>query len=291
MIARRDAGYPGEGDRLHRSTGSAAAAGGAAPSPRCAARSRFSDSVLFGAVLLLLGPGTVEAQVSAWPVIMELVTDDSATTANVEVLNEGTEPVQLRFYTADFEQSPEGEHSFPDLGSHSRSCGARLSTFPDGATLPPQGQQSIEVRMAPGAETCWSVLFVERTLTGAAGFVVGQRIAVKLYGIAADASREGELTEVTVRPEAQGLEAALRVQNQGTAPIRPRGRLEIHTLTGEVLDRIEVEPFSILPAHERVVAVPFDTELQPGPYLAVPVLDFGGDYLVGGQAAFTVPEP
>ena len=51
---------------------------------------------------------------------------------------------------------------------------------------------------------------------------------------------------------------------------------------------VPVESFSVLPGHERMVEIPLEADLAPGRYLAIPVLEYGDDGLMGAQVAFRV---
>lgn len=77
-------------------------------------------------------------------------------------------------------------------------------------------------------------------------------------------------------------------RNAGEMPIRTDGYVELRTLAGRVVGRTRFDYFSVLPGHDRDGTVRVRARLAPGRYLAVPVLDFGADYLAGGQAVFDV---
>lgn len=247
---------------------------------------------LAAVALALLLPATARAQFSAQPVILNMAPADSAATATVSVRNDGTREQQFRFHTADFDQTDDGDHSFLPLGEHAATCKGRVRVFPDGATLRPGERQEVRVHMEPGAKICWGVLFVETVSRdpSAGGINISQQIAVKVYGIPPRSAVEGEITGVTATPAAGALKVALDFRNSGGGPVRPAGTLEIRTLTGEVVKSIQVEAFSVLPGRTRrvVLEVP-SASLGRGRYVAVPILDFGADYLAGGQAAFQVP--
>jgi hypothetical protein len=257
-----------------------------------------------GVVALMLAVSApVRAQFSATPVIVQLTpAADSAATTIVQVRNEGKQDQQFRFYTGDFDQDAAGEHQFFASGKHERSCAARMTVFPDGATLHGGESQSIRVRMTSGDRTCWSVLFVESMPPVERGVRASQRIAVKVYGVRAGLAPAGDVTDVaaTVASALPGASAAdttraaapLQVEvefsNTADAPLRPFGRVEVRTFDGKVVTKEDVEPFSVLPGHKRRILVPINTTLPRGEYLAVPVLEFGADFLAGGQAAFEI---
>lgn len=252
-------------------------------------RSVVRSIVVAAAALLVAAPAS--AQFSVRPVIVQLSAVEAGDVAVVHVTNEGERTLEFRIHAADFDQRESGDHRFLEPGTHERSCSDALSVFPDRVTLGPGERQDVRLTMTlePGSRTCWSLVFVETRSGASSGIRVGQRIGVKVYGAAADAVPEGEITRVEVGAAGDSANVRVDFRNTGDAPLRPEGELEIRTFRGEVLERIGIEPFSVLPGHLRRVAVPFAADLPSGRYLAVPILDFGADYLAGGQAVLRVP--
>lgn len=239
-------------------------------------------------VLALAGPAPAAGQFSVQPVIVELVTEDTAAAAVLHVRNEGAESMQFRFYAADFDQPEAGGHVFLEPGAHDRSCVDRLRFYPDGATLEPEEVQEIRVLMDPVDSTCWSMIFVESGGRGETGLQIAQRIGVKVYGVNGRTVPEGEIR--SVRVEADSIRTVvIEFANLGGGPLRPEGEIEVRTLDGEVVEVADVAPFSVLPGRTRESRVELRAELEPGTYVLVPILDFGGEYLAGGQALLEVP--
>ncbi|MFW6331393.1 MAG: hypothetical protein ACOC3J_06675 [Gemmatimonadota bacterium] len=245
-------------------------------------------SVAFGAVLALLVAGRAEGQFSVQPVIMELRPGDSASVATFAVRNEAPEALQLRIYAADFDQPESGSHTFTEAGTHARSCYDRLRLFPDNLTVPAKSEGQVRVRLEPGAGTCWSVVFVQSQAAGDGGIRIAQRIGVKVYGVAPDARPAGEVLAVDVTEAPADRAVSILFENTGEGPIRPEGEVEIRTTAGEIVAVVPVPPFSVLPGRSRQTRVPLDRPLEPGRYLAIPILDFGAEYLAADQASFEV---
>lgn len=230
-----------------------------------------------------------QPEIAVSPVIVHLTAGDTAQGTTISVRNEGSGEGQLRFYLGDFEQEQDGSFKFLAFGSGAHSCGQRMTAFPDGAVLRPGENQQIQVRLTPGG-VCWSMLFVETQPQGRGPIRSVQRVGVKLMSAPAHATAGGEVTTVTVR-RAGGDTLAVRAvfQNTGEAPLDLRGRVEIRDYNGKVVAQTEFGPFGSLPGRNRNVDVSLLARLPRGDYLAVPIVDFGGDYLAGGQAAFKVP--
>jgi hypothetical protein len=240
------------------------------------------------AVVTIL-PATARAQFSVQPVILGLAPMDTAVTGVVSVRNEGKEPIQFRFRMGDFDQTLSGDHVFQRFGENANSCKGRVEVSPDQASLKPGERQQLRVRMTPGATTCWGVLFVEHQARNTSGIMVAQQIAVKVYGTQSTPLPTGDITTVSAAHDTAGVNVTFDFKNSGRGPVRPFGSVEIRTETGQVVASETVDAFSVLPSHTRRVAVAVRAKLAPGRYVAVPVMDFGADYLAGGQAAFAVP--
>lgn len=261
--------------------------------PRVAAAPEMlrGRSTMLGGVLLALvsGPVAAAAQISAQPVILELRTADSTAVTSFAVRNESDREMQIRVYAADFDQTEEGGHTFLEAGVHPQSCADRLRLSPGAMTLPGREAGEVRVWLEAGDSTCWSLVFVESQSSDGGGIRIAQRIGVKVYGVSRRAVPAGEISSVTV---VGGGEASRQVRivfrNTGEGPIRPEGEVEVRTREGDIVAVVPVQPFSVLPGRSRVTSVPLEATLDPGSYLVIPILDFGADYLAGGQARLEV---
>lgn len=239
------------------------------------------------AVLALVVP--VQAQFGAYPVVMDF-DHNGAETQVLTVLSESPEPMMLRFYLGDFEQFVDGNHQFGALGAHPMTCQGRVSVSPESVELIPGGSAQVRVNMEPGAKTCWSALFAERA-TPEEEFKIVQRIAIKVHGHPESAHTSASVTEVSVVETEDERRVAVTIDNTGNTSLRPEGELELRTLDGDVVREIAIDPFSVLPGHRRTVQVVIPPDLPRGAFLAIPILDIGLDYLLGGQATFAVTGP
>jgi hypothetical protein len=262
------------------------------PRVTAAPESSRGRSIVLGGMLLALGagPGRTAAQISAQPVILELRTTDSAAVTSFAVRNESLDEMQVRVYAADFDQAEDGGHTFLEAGTHPRTCADRLQFFPDDIVLPGHGAAEVRVRLEPGDSTCWSLVFVQSQARDPGGIRIAQRIGVKVYGVARRAVPAGEIRSVAVAGSGEsGRRVEITFHNTGDGPVRPEGELEIRTSEGDIAAVVPVEPFSVLPGRTRATSVPL-APLDPGSYLLIPILDFGADYLAGGQARLEVEE-
>lgn len=236
----------------------------------------------------LCAPATLRAQFSVRPVVVDFPAGSAATRV-ATVKNEGEAPRTFRVYAADFDRAPDGEHRFMAAGDHGRSCSERLSVFPEQITVEPGASVQVRITMEPGPRTCWSLVFFETTEGGDRGVRIGQRIGVKVYGTGPDARTDARLDSVRASPTAAGVRVSFHVVNTGQRVVRPTGEVEVRDLEGDVAATGRVGSLSVLPGRTRRVELTVEGELPPGRYVAVPLLDIGADYLVGGQAGVRIP--
>lgn len=245
-------------------------------------------AALLAAVTLPAAPAV--AQFSASPAMIWAEGGSATATAPITIRNEGSEVSQLRVYVSDFEQNAVGDHAFFDVGTQEGSCGSRLRVTPDIAVLEPGESRELLVEVDNPGEPCWAVVFVQAG-SGAetAGARMTQRIGVKVYaGDRTPGDLNGEVTTVEAVGTGDGVSVDFEFRNSSGTAMRPNGHVELRSLTGESVARIEIEPFSVLPGHTRRINATVPATLPEGRYVAVPVIDFGGEFLAGGQGLFRV---
>jgi len=237
-------------------------------------------------LLLALGAMPASAQFSALPGVVHLRAEDAADIAVVQVRNEGARPLQLRLYLSDYDQAEDGAYLFHEPGTARGTCQGRISFFPDNALLEPGQRQEIQVRIEPGAGACWSLLFIESAPEGTGQVRVANRIGVRVLNAPASLPSDGGLAEVRAS-QSDSVRVEMLFRNTGPAPVELHGTLEIRDLAGTAVVSAQVGPLGVLPAHSRRFTTTLPA-LPPGDYLAVPVLDFGAEWLAAGQALLTV---
>jgi hypothetical protein len=244
--------------------------------------------------IAILGLGLVpaspaHAQFSAAPAIVRLGASADAELAVVRVRNEGAVPSQFRLYLSDYDQNESGDFRFAEYGSGRGTCGDRLSAYPEAAYLEPGATQEIRVRLAAGATACWGVLFVESSHAGTGPVRVAQRIGVRIVD-SRRAGTNGEVEDVSVLARPDSLEVDVVFANLGLTPAELRGSLEIRSLqTGELVRTAGIGPLGVLPGSRRRIPLRVENGLPPGRYVVVPVIDFGADFLAGGQTQLVIP--
>lgn len=242
----------------------------------------------FVVVAFLSMPASLSAQFAVHPVLVELEAASRVGTETITVESQGREPLELRVYLSDYDRAPSGDHSYLPFGEHAATCAGRLEAFPDQLALQPGERGEIRLRVQPGTDVCWGIVFVEKRTLSESGLTMAQRIGVKVLVEPPGLSREGRVLGV-VADTTSTPAALVAFENEGAAALDVTGEVEIRDLEGEVVGVVEAEPFQVLPGHQRRIRVPLDdVTLEPGRYVLVAILDFGASYLAGGQAMLEV---
>jgi hypothetical protein len=237
------------------------------------------------AALVLVAAVPASAQFSVYPATVQLGAAQGVGAATITVENEGDTPLEARVYLADYDRDDDGRHRYSGYGEGESSCAGRLETFPDRVAVAPGERGEVRLRVQPASSTCWAVIFVERRTPTSSGITVAQRIGVKVLVAGEGGSRAGEVVGMAGDPD--GPTAVVAFENTGTAFLEVEGEVEVRDLDGEIVAVAPVELFRVLPGHRRRVRVPLEG-LDPGEYVLVSILDFGGEYLAGGQALLQV---
>ncbi len=259
--------------------------------PRNGGERRLALIGMAGALLPLL-PAAAQAQFSVSPVVVQIPASDERAVP-LTVRNEGEDQIQFRAYALDFDITPAGEQTFWDLGTRAESCGGRLHVTPDAFSVPAGGSAEVAIRLDSGTpgRTCWSAVLVETSTSSQGSIVVNQRIGVHVYGLSAHGDLSGEVIPGAVDGDRDSVHVAFTVKNVGDWPLRPRGVLEIRDARGTVVAERRLEAFSVLPDRERSLSVALlGADLSPGRYLALPILDWGADFLAGTQIDFRIED-
>jgi len=103
--------------------------------------------------------------------------------------------------------------------------------------------------------------------------------------------KKGKVTGIELL-EINPLKMNIIFQNTGNVHLRPQGKIEITDTTGKTVKKILIPEFPILPGAGRLLEVKEEKSepLPPGQYLALGIIDYGGDVLVAGQLVFKVEE-
>jgi hypothetical protein len=242
---------------------------------------------------LALAPAGAAAQLAVYPALVEFEAGPAVGLRTLTVENQGDGSMEVRVYLSDYDRDPDGDHIYIPYGEHEHSCTGRLQAFPDQLSVESGERGEIRLRLEEGEGSCWGLVFVEKRTLTPSGITVAQRIAVKVLAQPASASREGRVVGVAV-DTVGGRAVVVGFENEGARALDVEGEVEIRDLAGDIVRVVAVERFHALPGRQRQVRVKLDEAslgdgvLAPGKYVLVAILDFGGDYLAGGQAILDV---
>lgn len=253
-------------------------------------RMRILAWVAAGLALLSVAPASAQNFAVSPAVLRFSPGSDSAQVNLIQIRNNGKADLTLRLYLGDFDQTESGENRFLTFGQHPSTCQGRIEVYPGQLTLLPGEQQPVRVKMSPGAGVCWAVVFAEAAQRSTQGISIGVRSAVKVFAVPQNSVSAGEVLSTSASVRNDTVKVATEFLNSGTVPVRPAGRVEVRTADGQVVTAEDVEAFTVLPGSKRQVALAVPARLPSGRYVVVTILDFGGEYLVGGQATFDVKD-
>lgn len=230
--------------------------------------------------------------------------------ALVPIKNELEYAQQVRITLADWSRDSLGVNVFHPYKSMPGSCGDRLQVFPADLRIDAQSQQSMRVVYTPApADTgCWAVAFIESVnapkpspSSDGSHLIVDVRTGVKVYVHREQEVRAGVLDDAFVdafwrrREPTSGWrdtvlvhEAHTRFTNTGTAHLRVRSKIELRDADAKLIRTEEGVEYYMLPGASVTMRFTLPT-LPKGDYIAIILLDFGGDEISAAQVEFVVP--
>jgi P pilus assembly chaperone PapD len=265
---------------------------------------------------LALVIGLLPAGLGAQVVVDELEvhfrpTADTAQISRViPVRNELGRAQQVRLQLGDWQRDSLGSNVFAPHGTTPGSCGERIQIFPTTFQVAAGATSFVRVTFSPTAteKGCWAVVFVEtvnppRAVTAEQGsfLTVELRTGVKIYVHAPNATMSGEVESAEMgsfrrRTDARGgsadtvqvRESVVRFANTGTEHLRVKTTLEIRDAEARLIRQVAgkeyyMTPGAVVNMHHVIPTLP------AGQYIAIVLLDFGGDEISAAQIDFRIP--
>lgn len=264
-------------------------------------------------LLLIVGLAMVSGQaIRVAPVIFEAqIARDTEHDTAFTVLNDESEPVSVEIGLCDWRRDVQGNNRFcEDAGEVARSATPWTSVTPQEFDLGAEERKEVRLTIDvpstgtngdPLEGTYWSAAMITASPQvddgedGGTEIVVKRRFGLKvLASIQGTGTKRGQVSNLR-RHGLNPLWLTSQFQNRGTLNLGDvAGRVEIRNDQGETIERIAVDSFPILPGATRQFRVqseqPVGNRLAPGRYVALAIVDYGGDNPVGAQAVFDVPE-
>lgn len=224
----------------------------------------------------------------------------------IRVLNyDEHKSIHVKAYINDLVYLPDGSNDFLPVGTTPWSVEGELKISPTEFEI--AAGDEIKVRyiaevprdMKGGS---YGVVFFEvspplEELKGKTGAAINIRLG-SIFLITAKGTevRKAELQDLSVgKPDQEGIiKISCNIRNQGNILIRPNGPVKIIDSAKTEIAELELneEKTGVLPGTSREFSVQYDQGGVPaGKYFVQVVLDYGGNILLGGQAAFEAGAP
>jgi hypothetical protein len=229
--------------------------------------------------------------------------------ASFSVTNTSNEVVQATISRSDWDRVENGDNRFLPAGSSGTSCGTNLSVSPLSIRVEPHTSRIVRLAVQTGAvvtKECWDIFFVEEVPRRASAkgnslqyiFRTGVKVYVAPPNLPRDGAVEGmsvedvavsktasstPVTTVSTAQPATKRQISVLFHNTGGMHLLAKGRLEFRRIDNSLATQRPIAEFPTLPGATRKVMVDVPAGLEPGDYVVLALIDFGGAELVAGQ--------
>lgn len=266
---------------------------------------------LFGA--LLSAPSAAAAQVAVDELEMHfrLGAGRGPLTQVVPVRNELDRVQQVRVVINDWQRDTLGGNEFHPVGSRPGTCGEKVKAFPATFQIAPGAVEYVRVTYDAGADVagCWSIVLFEtvqpppaRNQQQGSFLTIEIRTGVKVYVHPANPVLAGEIAYADVveawvpkevpagakRDSTRVWQADVRFKSAGNEHLKLKTTVEIRDADGLLLQKVTAPDAYITPNAVRDQRITLPT-LPKGDYVALVMVDFGGDEITAAQVEFKIP--
>jgi hypothetical protein len=221
-------------------------------------------------------------------------------TGNLEVFNNGQRARQFTVDVKDYDRNLDGGLVLLNSGTHARSLSKFFSIAPVAFNLPPGQKQLLGINIKiPANESGphWVAIVVHSPIPTAmntdqqAPVTIGsaEQFIIKIrHTDPTNALNRGRVTGTNViLPEKEKpLQVVVDYENTGTTFQQPKAQLRIVNAKGETALQKDISDLAVLPGGKLRFKIPVTQPLPAGAYLALVIIDYGGDSLVAGQVRF-----
>jgi P pilus assembly chaperone PapD len=250
-------------------------------------------------VLAMPAPGFAQLSVDELEVFLR--PDQPALRSGaIRVTNHSARPLQALLEIQDWDRDSTGANKFYKLGESAGSCRDKLKVFPLSVRIEPGKTESVRISFDGAADdSCWGIIFIQSNEAPKPSGAQSQityviRTGVKVYVEPRNVDRVGDIDDValTKAPASetdttQVPALAVMFRNSGSAHLRPKGAVELRADDNRVVAKIEVGEFPVTPGSKRLLKLLLP-KLNPGRYVALALLDYGGAEIAAGQYEFEV---
>lgn len=237
------------------------------------------------------------------PVLMHTSSPGQTITTDLKLFNPSSQPIRVRAYLSDWQYSPSGEISYPEVGKVKRSASPWASFSPSEVVLQSGQRSSVKLSVSvpkdatPGSH--WGVLFFEaedlNPPPGKAIATLKVRVAHSFYVNIPAIQTSGKITGIFGKPPAASGKPytfAVQYANSGNAAQQVLGLFEVRDRTGKRVAYGLIDKQVVLPDSSRVFQVSLNGPLPAGTYSVLVVLNYGDSTKdVAGDYVFTLKAP
>jgi len=257
---------------------------------------------------ILLWAAQVQAGFSVAPLRFEFELEKGHTgTASIRISNNGEKPVSVKVYQNDFMVDPINQDIILPPGENKRGCAQWISISPSNLDLGPKEKKNVRLTLTVPEDargTYWAFIFVEQSskptpvMKSKEGYDikihVKPRWGVRIHeNVPGTEDKKGRITDINVMPQTveSRMKVSVEFENTGNTLLRCNGRVEIRDAEGNDIETVQIGSngrFSTYPDCKRLVSGILSKKLSPGDYIALAIVDYGGEELVAGEMEFEV---
>ncbi|MFC1767735.1 hypothetical protein ACFLZ2_04195 [Candidatus Margulisiibacteriota bacterium] len=211
---------------------------------------------------------------------IDLITEPGSTNnGEIAVENNGTKPLLIRVYAADWIYSEDGSKTFHKAGSTKHSCAGWMHLNPKELLLEPLGTEDIKYIMTTPKDASGShvaVIFFEGIFEEQDGIALGGRIGSIVYQeTKGKSTRSGEIKKLNVESgtgKAKNFQVTFK--NTGNCYTNVMPQVEIYSQNGQKMEGFAMPMLKTLPNDEVVIEEEYLLS-EKGDYKAVVTIDLG----------------
>lgn len=266
--------------------------------------------VRLGVMLIVAGTSALLVQgqigISTLSIDLNLPPGGSFTGA-FEVINSSEQPREFTVELKDYDRNIEGGLVLLNAGTHPRSLAKFLSFTPAQFALAPKQKQQITFKVEiPATERGphWAAFAITSPAPSSGApppppagqqpsipvsIGTAEQFVVKIrHTDPTNALNRGRIVNVQALPPERDkpLRIVVEYENTGTTFQIAKTQLRIVNAKGEIVVQKKAEEMALLPGGKQRLEIPVTEKLPSGTYLALVIVDFGGDFLVAGQVRF-----
>lgn len=227
---------------------------------------------------------------------------ESGSTFEGELLVYGSDSQDLRIRVSlrDWVLDQEGRAAQPEEESFWRSAAPWVKIEPEDMIVPAGESRIVKVSgVVPSQLTAgdyWTGYYIEfrpLSVPQTTGVVVVPAIWGSItLSVAGEVEKRGKIVGLEVGwsegKDWKGVSGKIIFVNESAAILKPVGKVEIRSLAGETIVEFSVPSVKVLPDAKREIPFEGELNLEAGRYLALAIIDYGGERLVAAQALLNV---